>query len=816
MPGTYFDGDTSGSAYAWTGTPNLSSSTYTVSVTSTGTPGIVGELVAGSWSVGESASPVDILDTNGSTGQVSATFKNQRQAISSSPGATPAASSDYIPGRPCTYTHDSFGSITGNILDASPKSSTVDLNLSTPLSVLNVNLKMPQFSEGSYFYSWKRTFSDGKSLGGIRDIAVNSDGNIWIVGNLSGTNALRLYDRFGNFVRAGDITGTGLAVEVDTAGNIYVLTSTQLHKYDSTGAFLSTIVTVSGYTLVKMTIDNSNNLWVASTSPNVNQAIKKFTSTGTLLAQYGTYSPATIPPTGTSYNSYTGMAMGLSNTIQIGNSAPDGQGATFYYYNKIDIASGITTGPFFAGIQNSEYAPLGMDWARTIVGGALAFKMVYFSQTGLYDDNNNYMNTKIKADPRLGGALACDNAGGGYWLAVDDTVYRVAGGTMGTHQAMECYMGAAGYRGSISYATNTPFQQLVSDRITVPSWEGNVWSKLKELAARAQRTITTDGAGIRIARNDTRLDENRLDISNRESAPNVSIGQPGAQVINVTAQNVGLPDSGHGLLYAMNMSDPLIEVDFGQVYQTTLQGNFYAVNIDTPSQSYRFGINAIVNPNTFPSQYFICDSSYPPKQVTAWDWAKIGGSLDFKLSDITPGAIDVTMTGPNYTPDFVGPFSLAYTLGTTKYSFLTFSGYGFTTSPQEFQVYTGAPFNTRAEIDSQDLNSVFLDTQSAAWDMARMSSATLGSGSMTCSVSIPVSSITVPFGQIAGSYFYWKRNYWRVTDASIHGGWVDINASRDTRVADVQDGSITHGSIDNTWGGYRYLDNYLSPGVLGA
>lgn len=831
MAGTFFDGD-SGVGFGWAGQNNASPSYYTTTATSV-PAGTVGDLIAGSWSVQESATPIDILDTNGSVGGVSAAFKRNAQTVANTPGTTPVASSAYLQNQPCTFKHD-LGTISGYITSVSPQGGQTTIDQSTPLSMLNVNMTMPPYVEGSYFYSWTP-----KTAAGVRidynAMDVMADGNLILTGATPGPNATAVYDRFGNFLWGINHASRGYGVAVDSLGTIYILHDTWVERFNADGTGATTFIASAGYGIRKIAVSNiagAGNVAVATMDTAAASAIKIYNSSGTLINTSGTYSPSTIPPGPTTYANYTGMAYDGNSGIYVGNAVQNGTGGLLFYYNKIDPATGVTVGPYYAGRQYYEWGGLGMAVSAPS-------RITMFSQSGVYDSNGHYVNSVLKTTgfPDIGPSyglpdaypsVAIDEPYGGMFLMSNSTIYRLAHGQMGINQAIECYLGAAGYRGTITYGANSPYHQTDSNgtyAIAIPGWTGNVWSKLKELCARGKRQITTTGTGIRIIRTDQRNDMLKLDISNREAPPQVTEDQPGAQVINVTTQNVTLPNYNYGLLYTSGPQDSLLTVDVSGYSTTTLQLGVHAASVDQPVPINPFVISPATitdgPPNYNPIQYSaytIADSSNPPLQVDANLWKKYGGSLSYRVNPDTPGAIDVSLTGPNNIVGYTGPFSVGFVVGSQKYSYFTISGYGICVNPATFQVYTSAKLPVTSEIESQNLDSVFIDTYAAGYDMARISATALSGGQLSLKVKIPITSLPTGtgFGQIAGSYFYWNRNNWRVTDATISAGWVDITAVRDTRVLDVQDGSISHAAIDNTWAGFRYLDNYLSPGILGA
>ena len=814
MAGVYFDGDSSGAQ--WMGTSNLSPSLISALGTSASNED-VGDLIAQSWDVEESATPVDILDTSGSVGGISASFKRIPEMADNTPTASPPKSSDYLHGQACTFTHEKLGTINGNVLNIGLNGGTIEADISTPLSVLNVDMDMPVYAEGSYFYSWDRTLADGRVWPGITDIVTNIDGNIWITGGLTGGNALRLYDRFGNFLQSISHTGYGRSIDLDAFGNIYLCTETDVQKFAPDGTSLGTLVTASGYSLVKMCIDRySGNIWVATTDSTIGGAIKKYTLGGTFVLQSSTYYPPGAPPGGASYNYYTGMRIKFSDatatsTLIVGNRAKDGAGGNLFYINRINVTDGSTVGPYPLGTSNREFSNLGIAMSNLLTPEAgNYYKEIFFSQTGLYRESSSYLSKKITVP--TGKTVAMDStSGGGYWVAIDSTLYRFSGEYLGINQAIECYLGAAGYRGKVTYDPNTLYNDIY-DAASVykgfPAWSGNLWTKLKELAARGSRVITTDGTGILIAKDGDRTSGHEIDIQDFENEPQISIGQPGAQIINLTSQNVTRVIA--SVLYTAPVDSASISVGYGELSTVTIQANVYPTHIDPP-----IAVNAMSGGS---SRYSIVDSSSPPLPVAADAWIKARGQVIVSQNASSPGSIDVTLIGPSQSlVGYTAPFSVGYMRGAERKFGLVLTGSGIRTNPTTTQIYTGAPFQMKSDIKSTDIDSIFLDTTSIAYDMARISSSSLSGGEVTLSVNLPVATLNATFGKIAGKFFYWNRNLWRIRTVKISGGWVDIDAVRDTRSSDIQSSiyPVTHGSIDSVWYGYRYQDNYISPGVLG-
>lgn len=808
---------------------------------SIGGKGTVGDLIGGSWTISESATPVDILDTNGSLGSISATFKNNPQGVANTPTTTPASGSAYVHGQPCTFTHQTLGSITGNILTATPASSTVKIEMSTPLTALNFTATMPAFTDGQSFYSWSAVLPGGLfSASPVLDMVCDSSGNIWTTGQFAGSNGYTTkYDRFGNLLLSITHSAQPSAIGLDTSGNVYVcVPTTGIFKYNgTTGASISTVATpAGGVTFQRMVVDRSNNIWVATTDTAANAAIKQYSTSGTLVGAAGTFATGSFAGNG-AFAQYVGMSIeptaagtdnvlvfnlaGGPNATQVGLFAQRMTGLTMV--NQFQMGNGTWNTELGVRIGGDGYwnGSAGVTRAVTATG--------IWASPGNTATSGNTWADWIATSPaaslslngtgqQLGGSLAMDRNGFGYYVSVGSTVYVMAGGNMSGSQAIERYLGYAGYRGSVSYGINTPYAAITDTSVVFPGWTANVWSSLKELCARVNRMLTTDGTGIYIRRTDNRSDLYKFSIANRAAAPQVTEGQPGAQIINVTSQNV-TGGTGPVDVYIASPTDSQFNVDVSGSTTTTIQANVWTTNIIQPSPTDV----AIVQPNPAGgggytgnmSVYGVVDSSNPPLRVPAATWTANGGAVTVAQSPTTAGGIDVTVVGPIAIAGFTGPFSIGYLSGSTKLGGLILRGWGCSINPSNFVAYTGAPINLVQQLNSSNLNSVFLDTMTAAWNAARFSATSMAGGEMSCQVDIPISDITVGFGKAVGGYFFWKRNYWRVTDISYKGGWATLTAVRDTRAFDVQDGTITHGTIDTTWSGFRYQDNYLSPGILG-
>jgi len=825
--------------------------------------GSVGDLIGGSWRVTEATPAVDILDTSGEISNISAAFKRISQTAGNTPASAPAAASEFVQGQSCTFTHPSLGTYNAYVSGTTPQGGTISLDILSRGNILNVEMSMPAFADGASFYSWSRKVIDGSiSNAQIYDMTVSPAGNIWVTGGSTGSDSSTLYDRFGNYIMGLSHSYSGLAIRLDSSGNIYVLSSLRVEKFNSSGVSQGIIITSGAGSFAKMAIDSSDNIYIATTDTTSNSAIKKYSSTGTFISSFLTYNSVGSFPTTNLVGNYTGMNWRPVNA----NGHPElliaytGSNATLIghtYYGMIqwDLTTNALLVDNLLGTPDQEWSQVGLDYTPTpTIDAGLGNKIIYATQTGLQQifgtpQKRNYTNVKIfprversrpdsdvyrkwyahgsatlaTIPPYSNLAYTADKNGSGYWFGYQNKVYRVAGGYLGPNQAIECYLGAAGFTGTIEYGPGFSYADGAASLVDFPAWTGNVWSRLKELSSRVNRGINTTPTGIYIYHTDSRTDQIKFDISDREVSPNIQVGDMGAQVINVTSHNVARGPGGRTLLKIPDPGDSTIEVAVGRVTFATIQANANATAIEQPSyiSTIFSGSGPYVPNDTGSSKYYITDSTDisagGPKLVVA-DWLKYGGNLEAYPSD-TDGSIDLILTGPQVEiPGYKGPYRLGYMLGGSSGNFVPWYclyGQGVTTRDSSFSVLTGVPVPLASSLRSQSIDSPFIDSESAGYDMARISSGNMISGGVSLTVKIPITS-AMSFGKVAGGYFFYNRNMWRIIKADYEAGWVTLSAQRDTRYSEAQPSGLTYAQGNTLWSNFRYIDNYLSPGVNGA
>ncbi len=172
------------------------------------------------------------------------------------------------------------------------------------------------------------TFSGSNAAFGV---TIDPDGNILVadtnstIGSIPG---VKKYDSAGNAI---DISGTDLGgtayfafaygIDTDSSGNVYVsdITSNEVYKFNSSGAYVATIVGNGGSfdSPQMVAVDNSDNLYVLDSN---NDRIQKFTADGTFSLEVTNLTTGNYPESFT-VDGDGNMYVSDSDKIRIFNAA---------------------------------------------------------------------------------------------------------------------------------------------------------------------------------------------------------------------------------------------------------------------------------------------------------------------------------------------------------------------------------------------------------------------------------------------------------------------------------------------------------------
>ena len=140
---------------------------------------------------------------------------------------------------------------------------------------------------------WQSQYSSDAALTEPNDIAINSEGNIYV--STQAPFHIKVFDSDGNFIdqwgRSGSDDGEinlAAGIAVDAQDNVYVadFRDSRIEKYDSSGNFLQKWSTEHPAGPASVIVDQLGNLYVDNFNPH-DHHIQKFDSSGELVTQWG-------------------------------------------------------------------------------------------------------------------------------------------------------------------------------------------------------------------------------------------------------------------------------------------------------------------------------------------------------------------------------------------------------------------------------------------------------------------------------------------------------------------------------------------------
>ncbi len=141
---------------------------------------------------------------------------------------------------------------------------------------------------------WQTTFTRETALPSPGDIAVDSEGNVYV--STQGANTVKKFDTDGNLVTEwggnGDADGQfslSLGIDVDSENNVYVTDfyNRRIQKFDSEGTFLMQWATDPSTSPAFLAIDSWGNVYIDLFPPQGEHFIQKFDGNGNLLGEWG-------------------------------------------------------------------------------------------------------------------------------------------------------------------------------------------------------------------------------------------------------------------------------------------------------------------------------------------------------------------------------------------------------------------------------------------------------------------------------------------------------------------------------------------------
>lgn len=258
-------------------------------------------------------------------------------------------------------------------------------------------------------------------------------------------------------------------------------------------------------------------------------------------------------------------------------------------------------------------------------------------------------------------------------------------------------------------------------RVNVPGFRGNVWDRIRQLASVYRIDISQVSNQLRVRRMRSMKAHRNWESS---VGINLDVSNPAEQVkVYWYPTKFGY----HQPLFVEGLDDlesSVITVESGAVVtQTfTVRGSLTSINQPSPVDwEFRgWGRDA----DTVGSYTITGKDGLP---LPAKMWRDRGGSVSVRILD-DPSQIELTVVGCD--ADWLSPFTLSVSSGEGKmYNTLHLTGSGFTwREKKEVTMHTGAPHSATAEVNTQELDSTLITSESLAYDTALRMSAAAVSG----------------------------------------------------------------------------------------
>jgi hypothetical protein len=349
-----------------------------------------------------------------------------------------------------------------------------------------------------------------------------------------------------------------------------------------------------------------------------------------------------------------------------------------------------------------------------------------------------------------------------------------------------------------------------SDIAIVP-WVDNVWNKVNEFAQATKVTIVPSGDFLAVS-NARRPSE--LEVENPRSISwSSSVGSP-TRYVAVESLNAQFSLNSFPTFYqAYEDNDASFSVDVGETVVEELV-----------TTNYPAWLMPLVRTNSLPdqkgpgqygytgSQYYLIAADNLP--VAPGQFEFYGGSVAVSISTTTPGAIDLTITGPSsQIPGVAGPFTIGISDGQQTHGALSIAGSGTITRPETLVFSTGADWSVvTEEINDPPIQNVYLTDRVQAIKRGRALAQRSGANEVTLSLSIPASQ-AADFGFGAGTVHRFNDGLWRIISLEHSSDEVQVtfqqyNAGSEFEAAWA---GKTGAEFDAQWSGYKADDFRIAP-----
>lgn len=710
-----------------------------------------GELgpIAPGWSVQEYATPVTIGETAGGTGSV--TFN-----------AAARDDSLFVVNNNITTTEETMGSISGVVKSVSQSGLNVSITHNTALSIFDATKDIPALGAGGIYAALDLC----NQLSGRQNLLTLPSGHFYTMGGHSAG-----FDSDGFLVEPVKTNGSYQKYNPST-GQFY----TEYFREQYGSIWASSFAMVGGKIWAnkvygdcfsnnpgtpvsrmafKTMLNGGNTSWGFSALPDDSN-----TSTGQVLNLAFNYAANTLNLTG-EYR-YGGLLQKIDQSLDLGTQIDKTKEiAVFIEYTRPTTL----ISPYVLTITVCNTEDYG---ARAVITQSMSTAYPYYNSPWTITGN-------VRSIYRNQGKNLGD------WI--------------GEYEIEETY----NVNGAVSIGQPVPAMLNT-----------NMWEYLQAACSAFgyELSIVNDIISVRS------IGTNVLDISNSTTptiSPNMTLNGRSIEVKYTNAVNIVEQE----IYNAYNDNNRVISVKADESITTTLEisGTPIIVNLPSPSASARAGVG----------EYSIASSNGTP--VPQKLWADAGGKLEVDVNPDNPNAIDVKLIGPSSSwvynggtpfggssPQYAGPFKLAYSSGNTDYAALSVVGTGVRTNTRTLKIYTAADPEKVAQDVAKTISNIFIATKNQAYDRGIWAVYQASGPNVLLTGSVPVSNASA-FGLVAGSLIRYRDSIYRVTDATIGNLVINFSASRHVTVNDFD--SVWAGSTvakhDLLWNGYDTSDQVIRP-----
>lgn len=345
----------------------------------------------------------------------------------------------------------------------------------------------------------------------------------------------------------------------------------------------------------------------------------------------------------------------------------------------------------------------------------------------------------------------------------------------------------------------------------------NAWEYLQQACSAYNKELSIVDGAIDIRQ----LGINVLDIDNKTVptiTPSTTLSGRNVDIVYSNAQSFGYDE----LYNARNDNNRVLSVKASETITTTVEVAGTPTFVSLPY--FSLDINGQIGEG----EYFVCTTNGTP--IPRDIWGNYGGKLEVFISETTPNAIDIKLTGPtstdgvfNETPpvppatsptpaQYPGPYKVAYSSGGTDYAALSIVGSGIKTTTATLKLLTAADPNKVSQETAKTITNPFIVTEEQAYDRGINAAIDASGPRVSLSASIPVSAIN-SFGLVAGSLVRYRDSIYRINDVTIGNLVVSFNASRHVTVEDFDAvwAGKTVGMHDLMWLGFDASDHLIAP-----